>query len=72
MGTDRVGDDIVDEMGSLNSIVKLSSGDLAQNGLFVSIRKLKRATSFAVFLVCIGFLLILPTVDFPRPVLDWI
>jgi hypothetical protein len=57
LGTDRVGDDIVDEMGSLNSIVKLPSGDLVQNGLFVSIRKLGRATSFAVFLVYIKFLL---------------
>ena len=57
MGTDRVRDDIVDEMGSLNSIVKLPSGDLAQNGLFVLIRKLGRATSFAVFLVYIKFLL---------------
>ena len=57
MGTDRVGDDIVDEMGSLNSIVKLPSGDLAHDRLFVSIRKLRRATSFAVFLIFIEFLL---------------
>ena len=57
LGTDRVGDDIIDEMGSLNSIVKLPSGDLAHNGLFVLIRKLERVTSFAVFLVCIKFLL---------------
>ena len=57
MGTEKVGDDIVDEMGSLNSIIKLPSGDLAHDRLFVSIRKLKRATSFAVFLVFIKFLL---------------
>ncbi len=57
LGTDRVGDDIVDEMGSLNSIVKLPSGDLVYDGLFVLTRKLRRVISFAVFLVFIEFLL---------------
>ena len=31
LGTDRVGKDEIDEIGSLNSIVKLSSSDLANN-----------------------------------------
>ena len=31
LGTDRVGKDAVDKIGSLNSIVKLSSSDLADN-----------------------------------------
>jgi hypothetical protein len=57
LGCDRVGDDGVDEIGGLNSIVSLPSGDLAKNGLFVAMRKLGRATSFAVFLVPIHFLL---------------
>ena len=36
LGTDRVGKDAVDKIGSLNSIVKLPSDDLANNRLFVS------------------------------------
>ena len=35
LGTDRAGEDAVDEMGSLDSIVKLSSSDLANDGLFI-------------------------------------
>jgi len=31
LGTDRVGKDAVDKIGSLNSIVKLSSSDLVNN-----------------------------------------
>ena len=34
--TDRVGKDVVDKIGSLNSIVKLASNDLANDRLFVS------------------------------------
>jgi hypothetical protein len=48
---DRAGDDVVNEMGSLNSIVKLPSGDLASEGLFVSSRELGRMASYVVFLV---------------------
>ena len=41
LGCDRVGEGVVvDEMGSLDSIIKLSSGDLANNGLFVIIEEL--------------------------------
>jgi len=36
LGTDRIGKDAVDKIGSLNSIVKLPSDDLANNRLFVS------------------------------------
>jgi len=36
LGTDRVGKDAVDKIGSLNSIVKLPSDDLVNNRLFVS------------------------------------
>ena len=35
LGTDRVGKDAVDKIGSLNSIVKLPSDDLVNNRLFV-------------------------------------
>jgi len=57
LGCDRVGEGVVDEMGSLDSIIKLSSGDLANNGLFVTIGELGGTASFAVFLVHIYFLL---------------
>ena len=35
LGCDRIGDDVVDELGSLDSIVKLPSSDLLKNGLLV-------------------------------------
>ena len=35
LGIDRVGKDVVDKIGSLNSIVKLASDDLVNDGLFV-------------------------------------
>jgi len=35
LGTDRVGKDAVDKIGSLNSIVKLSSSDLVNNQLLI-------------------------------------
>src|SRR5882724_10472207 len=57
LGCDRVGEGVVDEMGSLDSIIKLSSGDLVNNGLFVMIGELGGTASFAVFLVHIYFLL---------------
>ena len=54
---DRVGEGVFDEMGSLDSIIKLSSGDLSNNGLFVTIGELGGMASFAVFLVHIYFFL---------------
>ena len=35
LGTDRVGKDVVDKIGSLSSIVKLASDDLVNDRLFV-------------------------------------
>jgi len=48
---DRSGDDVVDEICSLNSIVKLSSSDLSNKRLFITSRELGRAASNVVFLV---------------------
>src|SRR5277367_1168698 len=48
---DRVGDDVVNVMGSLHSIVKSPSCDLANEGLFVTSREFGRTPSFVVFLV---------------------
>jgi len=55
LGADGVGEDVVDKMGSLDSIFKLPSSDLVNNGLFITRRNLGRATPFAVFLVCTNF-----------------
>jgi hypothetical protein len=41
LGGDRIGKDIVDEIGSLNSIVKLSSGDLVNDMLFIAREELR-------------------------------
>jgi hypothetical protein len=57
LGGDRIGNDVVDEIGSLDSIVKLSSGDLANDRLFITRGELGWTTSFAVFLIPIHFLL---------------
>ena len=35
LGADRVGDDVVDKMDSLDSIIQLSSSDLAKNRLLI-------------------------------------
>ena len=54
---DKIGKDVIDEMGSLHSIITSSSGDLANNGSFVSWRQLGRASSFVVFTIFIHLLL---------------
>ena len=54
---DRVGDGIVDEVSSLNNIIKVSSDDLIDNRLFIIRRKLRKTALIAVFLVPIHFLL---------------
>ena len=41
----------------MNSIVKLSSSDLAKNGLFITRGKLGRSTTFIVFFVCVHLFL---------------
>ena len=56
LGTYRVGDDGVNEFGGLNSIIQLSSSDLANDCLFVTRRELGRTASFVVFLVRIHLL----------------
>jgi hypothetical protein len=40
LGGDRIRKDIVDEIGSLNSIVKLFSSDLVNDKLFIARREL--------------------------------
>jgi hypothetical protein len=57
LGTDRIGKDAIDEIGSLNSIVKLASSDLANDRLFVTRGKLGRVATLVVFLGYIGFFL---------------
>ena len=46
----RRGEDVVDVMRSLNSIIKLSSGDLMHDKLFVMRGKLGRMATFAILL----------------------
>ena len=48
---DRRGEDVVDIMGGLDSIIKLSSGDLVDDRLFVMRGELGRMTTFAILLV---------------------
>jgi hypothetical protein len=49
--SNRAGDDVVNEIGSLDSIVKLSSSDLLNDRLLVTRRELGRMTSCIVFFV---------------------
>jgi hypothetical protein len=55
-GYDRINKDVVGKVGGLNSIIKPSSNDLINKVLLVAIRKLRRMTPFALFLVYIHFL----------------
>ena len=57
LGWDRIGKDAVDEIGNLNRIVKLSSSDLAKNGLFIMRGKLERSTTLIVFFVYVHLFL---------------
>jgi hypothetical protein len=52
---DKVGNNVVNEFGSLNSIIKLSSNDLMYDSLFVVIQEPERMALFAVFPVMINF-----------------
>jgi hypothetical protein len=47
---------VIDEVGGLNSIIKPFNNDLVNKVLLVTIRKLRRMTPFALFLVYIHFL----------------
>ena len=59
---DRIGKCVVDEMGSLNSIIKLANGDLTNNWLLVTERQLRRtrqnSVSCALFLIILYLILI--------------
>ena len=48
---DRIRENIVDEFGGLNSIIKLASDDLSYNNLLVMWSKLDRMASRMVFFV---------------------
>jgi hypothetical protein len=52
---DGVVENVVNELDSLNSIIKLSRSDLTNNGLFITSRKFGRTTTMIVFLVGIKF-----------------
>jgi hypothetical protein len=52
---ERVSESVVNKLGSLNSIIKLSRSDLTNNGLFIMSRKFGRTTTMIVFLVGIKF-----------------
>ena len=53
LGCDMVGNDVVNEVGSLDSIIKLPSSDLVNKRLLVTRREFGRMASFVVFLVCL-------------------
>ena len=72
LGCDRVGNDVVNEMGSLDSIIELPSSDLANKRLLVMRRELEGQPPLLFSLSASTSLLILPMVDFPRLALDWI
>ena len=57
LGGDRVGDDVVNEFGGFNSIIKPSSSDLMHDTLFIMRCKLERMTLFAIYLVLIDLFL---------------
>ena len=53
-------DNGIDKFCGLNSIIKLSSSDLAKNGVVIISRQLGRTTSRMVFLVPLHFIINLP------------
>src|ERR1700720_1564895 len=55
LGCDRVGDDAINELSSLNCIFKLSRLDLTNNQLFVTSRQLGGMATRVVFFVFIHF-----------------
>jgi hypothetical protein len=48
---DRGGNDVVDIVSGLDSIIKLSSGDLSQYPLFIPGGEFGRTSTFAVFFI---------------------
>ena len=57
LGYDMVGNDVVNEVSSLDSIIKLPSSDLANKRLLVTRREFGRTASFIVFLICLHLLI---------------
>ncbi len=72
LGCDRRRNNIINEIGSLNSIIKSSSSDLVQNRLFITRRKLERTATPVISISKSIFFLILSTIDLPIPVFVWI
>jgi len=60
-----LGINVIDKVGGLNSIIKPFGSDLANDGLFIIRKKLRKTTLFAVFLVPIHFLLNSPNGRLP-------
>ena len=52
---DRISESVVNKLGSLNSITKLSRSDLTNYGLYIMSRKCRRMTTMIVFLLKIEF-----------------
>ena len=69
LACERVGND-VNEIGSLDTIIKLPSSDLVNKRLLVTRKNGQPPLLFS--LSASTSLLILTMVDFPRPVSDWI
>jgi hypothetical protein len=63
----RIRKNVVDEFGSLNSSIKLASGDLLNNSLFVAWSKLSRSSSRMVFLVQVQLFTNPPNSRLPQP-----
>ena len=57
LGGDRVGNDVINEFGGLNSIIEPSSSDLMHDILFITRCELGRTTPLAIFLVLIDLFL---------------
>ena len=57
LGRGRVGNDVVNEFGGLNSIIKPSSSDFMYDTFFITRCELRRMTPFAIFLVLIDLFL---------------
>ena len=56
LGYDMIGNCIVNEAGSLDSIIKFPNSDLENKRLLVTRREFGRMASFVVFFVCLHLL----------------
>jgi hypothetical protein len=69
LGTDRSRECWIDEFGSLDSIIQLSSSDLSNDYTLVLSRKFRRMSSLIVFLVQMKLLTDFMDSRLARPVL---